>query len=263
MMVGRELESYYHKREVDLGAPALQVDELLVPGAREPVSFEVRAGEVVGFAGLVGAGRTELLETIFGVRRAHGGRVLVDGREVHPGSPKDALERGLALVPEERHRQGLNMTGCVRENITMGTWSLWLARRRQERSSSQHLLERLRIRTAGIEAPIRSLSGGNQQKVVIARCLVHEPKVLLLDEPTRGIDVGAKAEVFALMAELLEHGMAIVLVSSEMLEILGLADRIFVMHEQAIVGELSRDEATEERIAFLSAGGGRRVGAAA
>jgi ABC-type sugar transport system ATPase subunit len=262
-MVGRELESYYHKRAVDLGAPALQVDELLVPGASEPVSFEVRAGEVVGFAGLVGAGRTELLETIFGVRRSHGGRVLVEGREVHPGSPKDALERGLALVPEERHRQGLNMTGCVRENITMGTWSLWVARRRQERSASQHLLERLRIRTAGIEAPIRSLSGGNQQKVVIARCLVHEPKVLLLDEPTRGIDVGAKAEVFALMSELLEHGMAIVLVSSEMLEILGLADRIFVMHEQAIVGELSREEATEERIAFLSAGGGRRVSAAA
>jgi rhamnose transport system ATP-binding protein len=263
MMVGRELESYYHKRDVDLGPPALQVEELLVPGAREPVSFEVRAGEVVGFAGLVGAGRTELLETIFGVRRAHGGQVLVEGRRVHPGSPKDALEHGLALVPEERHRQGLNMTGCVRENITMGTWSLLVARRRRERTASQHLLDRLRIRTAGIEAPIRSLSGGNQQKVVIARCLVHEPRVLLLDEPTRGIDVGAKAEVFALMAELLEHGMAIVLVSSEMLEILGVADRIFVMHEQAIVGELQREEATEERIAFLSAGGGRRVGAAA
>jgi ABC-type sugar transport system ATPase subunit len=262
-MVGRELESYYHKRELELGAPLLTVEDLHVPGAREPVSFTAKAGEVVGFAGLVGAGRTELLETIFGVRRAHGGRVVVDGREVRPGSPKNALERGLALVPEERHRQGLNMAGSVRENITMGTWSLYLARRRQERSSSQHLLERLRIRTSGIEAPIRSLSGGNQQKVVIARCLAHEPRVLLLDEPTRGIDVGAKAEVFALMAELLEQGMAIVLVSSEMLEILGVSDRIFVMHEQAIVGELSRDQATEERIAFLSAGGGRRMGAAA
>jgi ABC-type sugar transport system ATPase subunit len=155
------------------------------------------------------------------------------------------------------------MSGCVRENITMGTWPLYLARRREERNASEHLLERLSIRTAGIEAPIRSLSGGNQQKVVIARCLVHEPRVLLLDEPTRGIDVGAKAEVFALMAELLEHGLAIVLVSSEMLEILGVADRIFVMHEQAIVGELSRSEATEHRIAFLSAGGGRRASAAA
>jgi ABC-type sugar transport system ATPase subunit len=247
-MVGRELESYYHKRDVDLGPPALQVDRLRVPGASEPVSFEVRAGEIVGFAGLVGAGRTELLETIFGVRRAQGGRVLVEGRVVRPGSPKDALERGLALVPEERQRQGLNMTGCVRENITMGTWSLYLARRRAERRSSQRLMKRLGIRTSGIEAPIRSLSGGNQQKVVIARCLNHEPRVLLLDEPTRGIDVGAKAEVFALIAELLERGTAIVLVSSEMLEILG---------------ELRREEATEERIAFLSAGGRRRVGAAA
>jgi ABC-type sugar transport system ATPase subunit len=263
MMVGRELTSYYHKREIKLGAPLLQVEELLVPGARETVSFTVNAGEIIGFAGLVGAGRTELLETIFGVRRPRGGHVLVSGNELKPGSPRRALENGIALVPEERHRQGLNMTGCVRENITMGTWSLFLARRRQERSSSQHLLERLRIRTAGIEAPIRSLSGGNQQKVVIARCLNHEPRVLLLDEPTRGIDVGAKAEVFALMAELLEQGLAIVLVSSEMLEILGLADRIFVMHEQAIVGELSRAEATEERIAFLSAGGGRRTDAAA
>jgi rhamnose transport system ATP-binding protein len=262
-MVGRELTSYYHKREIDLGAPLLQVEELVVPGAGEPVSFTVKAGEIVGFAGLVGAGRTELLETIFGVRRAQGGRVLVAGREVRPGSPREALAKGVALVPEERHRQGLNMSGCVRENITMGTWPLYLARRREERNASEHLLERLSIRTAGIEAPIRSLSGGNQQKVVIARCLVHEPRVLLLDEPTRGIDVGAKAEVFALMAELLEHGLAIVLVSSEMLEILGVADRIFVMHEQAIVGELSRSEATEHRIAFLSAGGGRRASAAA
>jgi ABC-type sugar transport system ATPase subunit len=262
-MVGRELTSYYHKREIEVGQPLLQVDNLLVAGAHEGVSFEVRAGEVVGFAGLVGAGRTELLETIFGVRRPRGGRVLVAGREVPHSSPRRALELGIALVPEERHRQGLNMTGSVRENLTMGTWSLPIARRRQERNASQHLLERLSIRTAGIEAGIRSLSGGNQQKVVIARCLNHEPRVLLLDEPTRGIDVGAKAEVFALMAELLEQGLAIVLVSSEMLEILGVADRIFVMHEQAIVGELTRSEATEERIAYLSAGGGRRVDAAA
>jgi ABC-type sugar transport system ATPase subunit len=263
MMVGRTLTGYYHKPQVDRGPPLLHVDQLLVAGAREPVSFTVHAGEVVGLAGLVGAGRTELLETIFGVRRPRAGRVLVAGEEIPAGSPKTALELGIALVPEERHRQGLNMAGSVRENITMGTWSLLLARRRLERSASQHLLERLRIRTAGIEAPIRSLSGGNQQKVVIARCLIHEPRVLLLDEPTRGIDVGAKAEVFALMAELLRQGLAIVLVSSEMLEILGLSDRIIVLHEQAVAGELSRADATEEEIAFLSAGGGRRQDAAA
>jgi ABC-type sugar transport system ATPase subunit len=255
LMVGRELTDYYHKREIGQGAPLLRVEELLVDGASQPASFEVHAGEIVGLAGLVGAGRTELLETIFGVRRAQGGRVFVGNDEIKSGSPRKALDKGMALVPEERHRQGLNMTGCVRENITMGTWPLHLARRRRERSLSQTALKRLRIRTDGIEAPIRSLSGGNQQKVVIARCLTREPRVLLLDEPTRGIDVGAKAEVFALMAELLERGMAIVMVSSEMLEVLGLSDRIIVMHEQSIVGELSRAEATEERIAHLSAGG--------
>jgi ABC-type sugar transport system ATPase subunit len=240
----------------------LQVESLVAPGTAEPVSFTVHAGEVVGLAGLVGAGRTELLETIFGVRRAHGGRVLVGGREVRAGSPRAALESGIALVPEGRHQQGLNLAGSVRENIAMGTWPLRSAEPRRERQISRQAIDRLQIRTAGIDASIRSLSGGNQQKVVIARCLTRNPRVLLLDEPTRGIDIGAKAEVFALMGELLERGMAIVMVSSEMLEILGLSDRILVVHERAIVGELTRAEATEDRIAYLSAGGGRRVHAA-
>jgi ABC-type sugar transport system ATPase subunit len=257
MMVGRELTDYYHKRELTPGEPVLQVEELVADGAGRPASFTVHAGELVGLAGLVGAGRTELLETIFGVRRSHGGRVLVGGQEVRPGSPRDAIEKGIALVPEERHRQGLNLAGCVRENLAMGTWPLHAARRRRERILSHRALEQLRIRTAGIEAPIRSLSGGNQQKVVIARCLARAPRVFLLDEPTRGIDVGAKAEVFALMADLLAGGMAILMVSSDMLEILGLSDRILVMHEREIVADLARAEATEERIAYLSAGGMR------
>jgi ribose transport system ATP-binding protein len=257
MMVGRELTDYYHKREIAPGEPVLRVEELIAAGAKGPVSFTVHAGEVVGLAGLVGAGRTELLETIFGVRHSHGGRVLVRGEEVRTGSPRVALDKGIALVPEERHQQGLNLTGSVRENIAMGTWPLYSAERRRERLISRRALEQLQIRTAGIEAPIRSLSGGNQQKVVIARCLIREPRVLLLDEPTRGIDVGAKAEVFALMADLLARGMAIVMVSSDMLEILGLSDRILVMHERSIAGELTRAEATEERIAHLSAGGTR------
>jgi ABC-type sugar transport system ATPase subunit len=258
MMVGRELTDYFHKREVATGAPLLQVEGLLVAGAREPISFSVSAGEVVGIAGLVGAGRSELLETIFGVRRPHGGRVLVNGSELSPGSPRRALRMGVGLVPEERHRQGLNLEGTVKENISMGTWPLHSARPARERQLSREAVARMRIRTSGIEAPVRSLSGGNQQKVVIARCLTSNPNVLLLDEPTRGIDVGAKAEVFALLGELLENGLAVVLVSSDMLEILGLADRILVMHEGAIVGELPRGEATEEQIAYLSAGGTRR-----
>jgi ABC-type sugar transport system ATPase subunit len=261
-MVGRELTDYYHKRELTPGEPVLEVEGLVADGAKSPASFAVRAGELVGLAGLVGAGRTELLETVFGVRRSHGGRVLVGGREVRAGSPRDAIEKGIALVPEERHRQGLNLEGCVRENIAMGTWPLHRARRRRERLVSHRALEQLRIRTSGIEAPIRSLSGGNQQKVVIARCLARRPRVLLLDEPTRGIDVGAKAEVFALISELLADGMAIVMVSSDMLEILGLSDRVLVMHEREIVADLARAEATEERIAYLSAGGTRRRHAA-
>jgi len=262
MMVGRELTDYYHKRELPPGEPVLRVEELVADGASAPVSFTVNAGEIVGLAGLVGAGRTELLETIFGVRRSHGGRVVVNGAPVRSGSPRVALEKGIALVPEDRHQQGLNLSGSVRENIAMGTWRVHSASRRRERLVSRRAAEQLRIRTAGVEASIRTLSGGNQQKVVIARCLTREPRVLLLDEPTRGIDVGAKAEVFALMADLLERGMAIVMVSSDMLEILGLSDRILVMHERSIVGELSRAEATEERIVYLSAGGTRGRSAA-
>ncbi len=258
MMVGRELTDYFHKRDVKAGAPVLQVEGLVADGAQAPASFTVHAGEVVGLAGLVGAGRTELLEAIFGVRAVHGGRVLVDGAVVPPRSPRAALQKGIALVPEERHRQGLNLEGTVKSNISMGTWPLHSARPGRERLLSHRAVAQLRIRTAGIEASIRSLSGGNQQKVVIARCLTRQPRVLLLDEPTRGIDVGAKAEVFALLGELVESGLAIVLVSSDMLEILGLSDRVLVMHERAIVGELSRAEATEEEIAFLSAGGTRR-----
>jgi rhamnose transport system ATP-binding protein len=255
MMVGRELSDYYHKRALEPGAPVLEVHDLVAEGAQAPVSFQVRAGEIVGLAGLVGSGRTELLETICGARRSGGGGVLVDGRPVPPGSPRTALESGIALVPEERHRQGLNLGARIRENIAMGTWPLHWAQPRRERRLSLRAITQFSIRASGIEAPIRSLSGGNQQKVVIARCLNREPRVLLLDEPTRGIDVGAKSEVFQLMGEMLEQGKAIVIVSSDMLEILGLADRVLVMHERRITGELTRAEATEERIAHLSTGG--------
>jgi ABC-type sugar transport system ATPase subunit len=259
MMVGRELREFFHKQRVEIGPPLLQVEALVVAGTQEPVALEVRAGEIVGLAGLVGSGRSELLETMFGVRRAQGGRLLVEGRQVALGSPRRALAAGLALVPEDRHRQGLNLVACIRENIAMGTWRLVLADRGRERRLSLEAVRRLRIHAAGIEAPVRSLSGGNQQKVVVARCLTRRPRVLLLDEPTRGIDVGAKEEVFEFVGEMVAEGVGILIVSSEMVELLGICDRILVMHEQRIVGELSRAEATEERIAFLSAGGGQAL----
>jgi rhamnose transport system ATP-binding protein len=255
MMVGRELTDFFHKRDVERGEPQLRVENLVVEGTEDPISFDVRAGEVVGLAGLVGSGRTELLETICGVRTPRSGRVLVDGKQVAAGSPGAALEAGIALVPEDRHRQGLNLRGNVRVNVAMGTWPLVIAQRSRERRITLDAIRRLRIRAVGTEAPVRSLSGGNQQKVVVGRCLTRQPRVLLLDEPTRGIDVGAKEEVFQLIGQMLAQGLAILLVSSDMLEIIGICDRVLVLHERRLVGELSRAEATEKRIALLSAGG--------
>jgi rhamnose transport system ATP-binding protein len=257
MMVGRELGQFFHKRDVAVGEIVLRVEGLLVPGAHEPVSLEVRAGEIVGLAGLVGCGRTELLETIAGLRRPHGGTITVRGRVVEPGSPRDALREGIALVPEDRHRQGLILDAPLRENIVMGSWkTIGHAWKSRERVLAEEGVQRLHVRAAGLEAPVRSLSGGNQQKVVLARGLARRPAVLLLDEPARGVDVGAKEELFRLIGEMLEAGLAVLFASSELLEILGLADRILVLHERCVVAELSREEATEERIVLISGGGG-------
>ena len=256
LMVGRDLSDFFHKRAVAAGAPTLELDGLVAAGTDTPVSLTVRSGEVLGLAGLVGSGRTELLETVAGVRRSGGGRVLVEGKQVQHGAPREAIAAGIGLVPEDRHRQGLVVDAPIRENMAMGTWpALRRVRRRSERDSAGAAIERLRIKVQDVDLPARSLSGGNQQKVVLARCLDRGPKVLLLDEPTRGIDVGAKEEIFQLVGELLEQGVAILLVSSDLLEILGLSDRVAVLHERRLVGLLEREEATEERIAFLSAGG--------
>jgi rhamnose transport system ATP-binding protein len=249
------LTDFFHKRAVTPGDAVLRVEDLVVSGTSEPVSLTVRAGEIVAVAGLVGSGQTELLETIYGARRSRGGTVWVDGKTVRRTSPRAALAAGIALVPEERHEQGLNLHASVHDNVAMGSWGLLTARSRRARRKSLEAVERLRIRTVGIDAPIRSLSGGNQQKVVIARYLLRRPRVLLLDEPTRGIDVGAKEEIFQLIGSMLEDGMAILFVSTEMLEALGLADRVIVLHEGRVAGVLDRSEATEERVAFLSGGG--------
>ncbi len=263
LMVGRELKEFFHKRAVAARAPVLEVEGLVAAGAPAGVSFAVRGGEIVGFAGLVGSGRSELLETIAGARRPTGGRVVVVGTPVLPGSPRAALAAGIALVPEDRHRQGLVLDASIRENVSLGGWRpVRAARRAPERKAAARAVERLHIKAPDAEAPVRSLSGGNQQKVVIGRCLERSPRVLLLDEPTRGIDVGAKEEIFRLVGDMLELGLAIVLVSSDLLEILGLCDRVLVMHERVVVAELPRAEATEERIAFLG-GGGRSVADAA
>jgi ABC-type sugar transport system ATPase subunit len=257
MMVGRELKTFFHHERGRRGDVALRVDGVVVPGTDRPVSFDVRAGEVVGLAGLMGAGRSELLETIAGATPSRTGTISIDGTPVRCSSTARALASGIALVPEDRVRQGLVPGASLRENITMGHVSTFrLARRRDEREVAAAAVSELRIRASSVDAPVKTLSGGNQQKAVIARAINRSPRVLLLDEPTRGVDVGAKEEIYRLVQTLLGQGMAVVVASSDLLEVLGLCDRILVMCERQIVGEVAREDATEERIALLSAGGG-------
>jgi ABC-type sugar transport system ATPase subunit len=257
MMVGRELKGYFHKGRPQSGEVALRVDGLVVEGSKQPVSFKARAGEIVGVAGLMGAGRSELLEALAGARRVRSGTVEVGGRRVACSSPVRAMASGIALVPEDRLAQGLVADASVCDNIAMGrTRALARTRRGAERQMAAKAVRDLRIRTSSVGAPIASLSGGNQQKVVIARAVGRAPKVLLLDEPTRGVDVGAREDIYRLIGGFVERGMAVVMVSSDLLEVLALSDRILVMCEGEVVGELDRAEATEERIALLSAGGG-------
>ncbi len=226
------------------------------------MSLDEHRGEVVGIAGLVGAGRSELLETIAGARPSRRGTIAIDGRTVNCNSTARAIEAGITLVPEDRIAQGLVPNASLSDNVTMGVTGRcrWRVGAPSARPPPRRCSD-LRIRAAGVDAPVRTLSGGNQQKVVLARAINRAPRVLLLDEPTRGVDVGAREEIYGLIGQLVQDGMAVLLVSSDLPEVIGLSDRILVMYEHRFVGALSREEATEEQIALLSAGGGRnRVG---
>jgi ABC-type sugar transport system ATPase subunit len=263
MMVGRDLSAYYRAVRSAPGAIRLDVRDLTRAGVLHGVSLTVRAGEIVGLAGLVGAGRTELARCLFGVDPFESGEIRVDGQRVTIRRPQDAVRHGIVLVPEDRKLQGLVLILSVRENITLPVLSR-LARfgfplRREEERLATSFVERLRIRTPSLEQRVVNLSGGNQQKVVLARALATDPKVLILDEPTRGIDVGAKAEVHTLIAELAEAGMGILLISSELPEVLSMSHRVLVMNSGRIVAEFPREEATEERV--LAAATGQSVAA--
>jgi ABC-type sugar transport system ATPase subunit len=256
-MVGREIKGFFGKRDVPRGDVVLHLEDFVADGAVAPVSLEVRAGEIVGLAGLVGCGRSELLESVAGVRRPHGGRALVGGRPVRQGSPQAAIQAGIFLVPEDRHTQGLNLKGSARENIAMATWRRFmLADRRAEARLALEAVRALSIVIPDIETRVTALSGGNQQKVVFGRSFGIEPRVLLLDEPTRGVDVGAKQQIYEIIGDMVERGMAVLMASSDLLELMGVCDRIVVLHERRLVGEVPRAEATEERIVLLSGGGG-------
>ena len=259
-MVGRDVAQYYAHESHPAGDIALQAEDLVIPAWPEhQLNFAVRRGQLVGIAGLVGAGRTELLQVLFGIVPALGGRVLIDGAPQAVRSPADAIRAGLALVPEDRKQQGLILEMALRDNIGLpglGRYQRvagWANFARQAADADQ-MIERLAIRTPGPAQIVQYLSGGNQQKVVLGKWLALAPRVLLLDEPTRGIDIGAKQAIYHLMEELAESGVAVLFASSELEEILGMADEVLVMHEGRITGQLQRDALSEEAIMSLATG---------
>lgn len=258
LMVGRTLDQQFHKTKHDFGKVLLRVENLSRSGEFKDVSFEVHAGEVLGFAGLIGAGRTEVVETVFGLQRADGGEIYVEGERVSIRSPGDAIRYGLALVSEDRKNVGLNLVGSVKENITMANLEKYcrfgVISSSSEKRACDDLIEMLSVKTHSRDTLVNALSGGNQQKVILARWMSTRPKILILDEPTKGIDVGAKAEIYRLIDEFAAEGGCVIMVSSEMPEILGMSDRIAVMHEGDLVAVFDRGEATQEKLLTAAAG---------
>jgi ribose transport system ATP-binding protein len=258
LMVGRALTDIFQKEAAAIAAPVLEVKGLTRRGAVKDVSFTLRRGEILGFAGLVGAGRTETARLLFGADAKDSGEIRVDGRAVTIKSPQDAVTAGVGLVPEDRGLQGLVLKLPVQENIVLPTLDGhsrfgWVIPGQIQQTASKYV-DWLSIRTPHLRQKAMFLSGGNQQKVVLAKWLASQPKVLILDEPTRGIDVGAKAEVHALMSKLAQSGMGIIMISSELPEILGMSDRILVMHEGSVAAILDRAEATQELIMAYASG---------
>jgi rhamnose transport system ATP-binding protein len=257
-MVGRELSAMFPKLDAEIGAPALKVSRLTREGVFTDVSFEIRRGEIVALAGLVGAGRSEVARAIFGIDRPDGGEVELEGKKLRPGRPLAAMRAGLGFVPEDRRQQGLVMDLSIRHNATLTRLNalarMGLLRARDERNLAAEWAARLQLKYHRIDDPVAFLSGGNQQKVVLAKWLATKPVVLIVDEPTRGIDVGTKAEVHRLLSELAQEGVAVLMISSELPEVLGMADRVLVMHEGRITGELTREQADEESVMRAATG---------
>jgi ribose transport system ATP-binding protein len=258
LMVGRDASNFYDYQSRPIGEVALRVDDLVTQAYPERrLSFEVKAGEIVGVAGLVGAGRSEMLRAVFGVDHALAGRIEVAGEPRTIRSPIHAIHAGLALVPEDRKAQGVILSMSIRENTTLARLKRdahggAMIAARKEKTLAKEMNDRLATKTPSLEQAVQNLSGGNQQKVVLAKWLAIEPAVLLLDEPTRGVDIGAKAEIYRIMEELAGRGVAVLFVSSDLEEVLGTADRVLVMHEGAITGELARDELDAEAIMAMA-----------
>ncbi len=260
MMVGRDISQFYGRTAHPIGEEVLAVENLTTTAwPKESNSFSLRRGEIVGVAGLVGAGRTEMLRALFGIDRRLNGRFRWQEKSVPINGPREAIALGMALVPEDRKLQGLVVEMPVRENMTLASLNQHLhygafIDRAYEKSQTRTMIDRLRIKTPHDRQVARFLSGGNQQKIVLGKWLARKPKLLLLDEPTRGIDVGAKQEIYRLMEELASEGMAILFVSSELEEIMGMSDRVMVFHEGRLTGELPREKLTEQSIMALATG---------
>lgn len=258
MMVGRTLEDNFPKVPAPQGRPLLEVQGLTRRGVIEDISFTVHAGEVVALAGLVGSGRTEIARCLFGADSYDSGEIRLEGQKLTLHSPQDAIRAGIGLVTEDRKGQGLVLDLAVRENTTLAALPsltpMGFIQSKREVAVSNEYVKSLGVRTPSIEQRVKNLSGGNQQKVVLSKWLLTNSKVLILDEPTRGIDVGAKVEIYQLMNRLAAQGVGLLMISSELPEVLGMADRILVMRQGRVVGEMSRAEATQEKIGELAVG---------
>ena len=258
-MVGREITNIFPKREAEIGDVVLEVRNLTRKGVFENISFQVRKGEIFGLAGLVGAGRTEVARVIFGLDPADSGEILMHGKPVKIRNTTAAIKNGIAMVSEDRKNEGLVLVRSCLENISLANLNKFapglLLNLKSEKELAEKMKEKLRVKVHNLQVKVSTLSGGNQQKVVIAKWLLGDLNVLILDEPTRGIDVGSKSEIHRLMSELAQQGLAIIMISSELPEILGMSDRVLVMHEGEATGEISRKDASQEAIMTLATGG--------
>ncbi len=258
-MVGRELDEMFPKVDCPIGETVLKVENLSAGNVIKDVSFELRRGEILGFAGLVGAGRTELMEAIFGMRRKTGGRVFKDGKEIQVNSPQDALKNRIVLLTEDRRALGIIGVRSISDNVILSDLKRYgfPLKHKKIREDSANYVAQLAIKTPSIYQLVMNLSGGNQQKVLVSRLLLTNPDILIVDEPTRGIDVGAKSEIHSLITKLAGQGKAIILISSELPEVMGMSDRINVMYEGKLVGSLERSEFAQESIMQYAMGQGQ------
>lgn len=258
-MVGRSIEQFYVRSYNELSKVALRVENLTKRGVFADVNFEVRYGEVLGFAGLVGAGRSEIMHAVFGADKYDSGEILIDGSAVHISCPQQAISLGMSMVPESRKEQGLVLINDVGFNIALANVDrlkgrMFLSCKKRHALACQYI-ERMHIKTRSDAQAVFELSGGNQQKVLLGKWLANQPKILILDEPTRGVDVGAKTEIYAIINELAAEGMSIILVSSELSEIINMCDNVCVVHEGRITGRLSREEFSQDKIMHYATGG--------